>query len=310
VLCRPKKEGKLPTIVLSVGINAKAREMLPLVEGLAKQGYNVFAPDSRTSMSSEPGEDLARGDIADLLNAVKFLHEQSWFDGSYVLLGVSIGGARSLIAAGRMAKTPEFTGVDAKYKYPKAVVSLGGYASMEDEFNYLRWLVELKGEKPELKVKLPEFAEKWVAWVSEKAARDGLTAEQVSREFWERSPLKFVGDIPASCPLFIGHGFDDRVIPSGDARRLAEMRPENTVLRRDVGGGIHTVIDVLTDVNPYRLRPVKFGRKFVSDLVTGHKTPAEATWYLIDDLKDVVGLGLTAYELDRFLRKSLPKSSE
>lgn len=305
VLCRPAAKKKLPTVVLSVGIDQKAEQFEKLITALAKQGYNVFAPDSRTSMSDKPVVDIAKGDVNDLVNAVKFLHDgKPWFDGRYAMFGGSIGGARSIIAAARMAEDPDFVGEKAKYKYPAAVVSMGSYADFGVEFDYLRWAVDT-GKKA------PEFALKWVPW----CVQQGLTPENAPNEFKVRSPTDCIDRIPVRCPILIEHCRHDRVIPPRPyvnkpyehPRELSGERPENTEVVMNIGGGIHTVIDSLLDVNPYRLRPRTFVGKFLSDLWTGHKTPSKALWYLVDDLMDVVGLGLSVYSIDRFVERNLGK---
>ncbi|GEM_PF-2130554 len=307
VLCTGKNSNG-STIVLSVGIDQKAKELQAIGEVLAKQGYNVFIPDSMTSVRGTAGEDLADADIDDLVAAVKSMQDGTLRDAEsgeavkffnpkkgYVLMGGSMGGARSIIAAGKMAKMTEFQGVGAKYEYAKAVLSFGTYANMAEEYSYLKWLLENNPEKA------PTFAKKWIP----ECIKKGFTPDQKPEEFAKRSPVEYMKDIPSSVPILIGHGTDDRVILHDQAEKLVLARPENTVLDKDIGGGIHTVMDVLTGENPFRLKPKTFMKKFFTDLWGGLKPVTRTFGYLLDDLKDIVGLANTSYATDKFLNQNL-----
>ena len=91
--------------------------------------------------------------------------------------------------------------------------------------------------------------------------------------------------------------------------KLLKGRPENTRRVIEVGGGSHTVMDYLLGVNPYKLNPRAFIEKFMHDMRTGHKGRNRALWFLVDDLKDLVGLALCLHAIDDFFEENLKKTS-
>ena len=134
----------------------------------------------------------AKGEVNDVLNAVKYARSFSYVDGQRVVMfGISHGGSIALLAA---ARDPEI----------KAVVDLVGPIDLTELYSY--W-VRTKDELPVSKT----LSGLWL--------HVGGTPDQVPDQWKLRSPIHVAGKI--ACPVLLVYGAKDDVVPPAQGEKMA-----------------------------------------------------------------------------------------
>lgn len=196
LLFKPPGEPPWPLVVVNHAGFGTAGDFSDVALMIRDRGYLVFNPDFRGSGNSQGRHEGAKGEVDDVLAAVRKLKEMGLVDGDRVgMYGQSHGAAVSLIAAGR---DPSI----------KAVVAEAPFTDAADLYRHVK-----SSKDPAAKTLLDEF----VPMV-------GGTPEQVPEEYRVRSAVNYADGIQAA--VFIIHGEKDPLIPVEQARRMYDILRE------------------------------------------------------------------------------------
>jgi dipeptidyl aminopeptidase/acylaminoacyl peptidase len=193
ILALPESNGPVPLIVINHGGFDPAKTLQPLVELFAKMGYVAIASDYRGVAGSQGKRELAKGEIADVLNAIQYARTLPQVDPKRtVMLGFSHGGALAIHAAARDATIG-------------GIVTVGAPVEMAD--CYRHW-VETVSQHPELK---PLVGLTMIV---------GGTPEQMPAAWKERSALYAADKV--KCPVLLIQGAKDTAVPVEQAQRMEQ----------------------------------------------------------------------------------------
>lgn len=187
LLFKPPGEGPWPTVIVNHAGFGTAADFSDVALIIRDKGYLVLNPDFRGSGESEGEHELAKGEVDDVINGIKYLKERGMVDDDRVALyGQSHGAAVSMLAAER-------------YPGIKAVVEEAGPSDAVGIYQVLATSKIPAGEQ--LYKQLLEMV--------------GGTPDQVPYEYYIRSPINFVKDMNA--PVLLIHGAKDPLIPVDQA---------------------------------------------------------------------------------------------
>jgi dipeptidyl aminopeptidase/acylaminoacyl peptidase len=188
---RPQRPGRLPAVILNHGgvdgisesTKARARE-------LARAGFAVFASAYRGEDGSDGRIEIAKGEVDDVLNGMKWFNAQPYVNQARVsMFGTSHGALIGLIAASRTANL-------------RALVFAYGVA---DIYAWYQYLVD-----------------------SKQLGQDALTKEiygngpeEKPQNFLERHGLRVVPRLSSKLRVLIQQGAKDTIVPLDQAQRLA-----------------------------------------------------------------------------------------
>ncbi len=196
LLFRPSGQPPWPLIIVNHAGFGTAGDFSDVALMIRDRGYLVFNPDFRGSGGSQGRHEGAKGEVDDVLAAIRHLKETGLVEGDRVgMYGQSHGAAVSLIAAGR---DPTI----------KAVVAEAAFTDAADLYRHVK-----NSRDPSAKPLLDEF----VPMV-------GGTPEQVPEEYQVRSAVNYVDGIQAA--VLLVHGEKDPLIPVEQARRMYELLRE------------------------------------------------------------------------------------
>src|ERR671916_3351976 len=85
---RPRESGRFPTVLVRTPYGRKASGFF-VSHRIAKRGYNVLVQDVRGRFDSQGEFDVFAGEDADGRATIEWIFDQSWFDGSLGLWGMS-----------------------------------------------------------------------------------------------------------------------------------------------------------------------------------------------------------------------------
>lgn len=200
------------TIILSHGYGNDGREVLPLADFLQRAGFSVFTYDMRARGGSG-GDAITMGALeqVDLVAVVDYLTTRPDVDaGKIGALGVSLGGATTILAA---ARDPRI----------RAVVDVCGFTD----------IASATDTAYEHFIGLPAFPFSPITVrISEWRIGQSVSASR---------PIDVVGRI-APRPLLIIHGADDTQIPPAHSARLfaAAGEPKTLWLVPGAGHGLNS----------------------------------------------------------------------
>lgn len=199
-----EKGKKLPVIMFCHdGINGISQDHERSSIRIARWGYAVFCPAYRGEFTSyrdkklkeikrdkSEGEiEIAKGEVNDLLNAIKMISQYKWADMDRLgVIGASHGALISVLAASRTDKI-------------KALVSAYGVMDI------YKWWDYLKENKMVGKDKITKRTY-------------GKGPDDRPESFKIRNALSYVGKI--SCPVLILQGSKDKIVPEEQAKFLDE----------------------------------------------------------------------------------------
>ena len=200
------------TIVVSHGYGNDQREVLPLADFLQRAGFSVFTYDMRARGGSG-GDAITMGALEqlDLVAVVDYLTKRPDVDPQRIgALGISLGGATSILAA---ARDPRI----------RAVVDVCGFTDIESATNTAY----------EHFIGLPAFP------FSPITVR--ISEWRIGQSVASSRPIDVVGRISPR-PLLIIHGADDVQIPPAHSTRLfaAAGEPKELWLVPGAGHGMNT----------------------------------------------------------------------
>jgi len=157
---------------------------------LSQRGFVVFAPSFRGEDGSEGEIEVALGEVADVIEAAKWLSRRPEVQpGKLGLVGTSHGALVSLLAAGR---APElFAGVVFGY----------GVADIYTWYEFLKTTKQLGSDALTLKVY-------------------GKGPQDVPENFRKRNGLQAIPQL--QCPVLILQGVKDTLVPSNQGEILAQ----------------------------------------------------------------------------------------
>jgi dipeptidyl aminopeptidase/acylaminoacyl peptidase len=183
-------DGPWPLIVVNHSGFGTAGDFSDVALGIKDRGYLVFNPDFRGSGKSQGQNELAKGEVDDVINGIEYLKAKGLVEGDRIgMYGQSHGAAVSLLAAER---------------YPiKAVVEESGFTDAVDLYNN----AVAHQDDPTVK-----------AGLDQAIAVAGGTPDEVPQEYAIRSPINFVDDMSAAVLLI--HGAQDPLIPVNEAYRM------------------------------------------------------------------------------------------
>ncbi|MGQ0634564.1 MAG: alpha/beta hydrolase family protein [Planctomycetaceae bacterium] len=104
LISKPAGKGPFPLILVNHGGFEPAKSVSGMMDLFVRQGFVALASDYRGCGQSEGQREVAKGEVRDILNAVKYAKTLPYVDGERVLMwGFSHGGVLSLLAAARDA---------------------------------------------------------------------------------------------------------------------------------------------------------------------------------------------------------------
>ena len=188
---KPAGDGPFPLILINHGGFEPARTVGPLLDLFAKIGYVAVASDYRGVGSSEGKNEVAKGEVNDVLQAMAWARSLSCVDGKRVVMwGHSHGGCIALLAA---ARSPDI----------KAVVTIGAPVELADcHRHWVDTVDRVPVLRPLIGLSLPI---------------DG-TPDQAPEAWRLRSPLYVAAKI--KCPVLMVQGGKDDAVPAEQARRM------------------------------------------------------------------------------------------
>ena len=185
-----ERQGKAPVLVLVHGWSRNSARMLPYIEALHPAGFHLLAFDARNHGASDADGYASVVKFAEDIQAVlHYLEEHHGIHPQRVgLIGLSIGGAASLLAAARESRLGAVVTVGA-FAHPGEIIA----HDLEQRGKLLQWLTG-----PILKL---------VEW------RIGFDLDAIA-------PEKAASTI--RCPVLCIHGTDDKTVPVEHGRRLEQ----------------------------------------------------------------------------------------
>lgn len=217
------------TIILSHGYSGHQDQLLPWVDFLQDAGFTIFTYDLRARGASG-GDAVTLGALEqeDLLSVIDYLASRADVDADRIgALGVSLGGAVTILAAARDARI-------------QAVVTEGAFPDAPTVIaqNFKRY------------INLPAFPFAPVAvWIAE--WRTGVTVSDVR-------PIAAIEAISPR-PLLIIHGEDDTKVPLAHGEALFAAAGEPKELWRIPGAEHNMGLSVAPE--EYERRVVEFFRQ-------------------------------------------------
>ncbi len=187
---KPPGNGPWPMVVVNHAGFGSAADFSAVGQIFRDKGYLAFVPDFRGSGESQGKIELAKGEVDDVINGIKYLKSQGIVDDDRVALyGQSHGAAVSMLAAER-------------YPGIKAVVEEAGPTDMVAGYRNLSTSTDLAAKVlyNQIKSILP------------------ATPEQAPQEYYVRSAINFVNDMNA--PLLLIQGGKDPLVPVDQATRM------------------------------------------------------------------------------------------
>jgi len=188
---KPDGAGPFPLVLVNHGGFEPARTVGPLLDLFAKVGYVAVASDYRGVAASEGKNEVAKGEVNDVLQAMAWARSLPCVDGKRVVMwGHSHGGCIALLAA---ARSPDI----------RAIVTIG--APVELAECYRHWVNTVERVpvlRPLIGLSLPI----------------GGTPDQVPEAWRLRSPLYVAARI--KCPVLMVQGGKDDAVPAEQARRM------------------------------------------------------------------------------------------
>jgi dipeptidyl aminopeptidase/acylaminoacyl peptidase len=188
---RPQIAGRLPAVILNHGgVDGISQSTKARARDLARAGFAVFASAYRGEDGSDGRIEIAKGEVDDVLNGMKWFSTQPYVDASRVgMFGTSHGALIGLIAASR---SPSLRGLVFAY-------------GVADIYAWYRYLVD-----------------------SKQLGQDALTKEiygngpeDKPQNFLERHGLRVVPRLSNRLPILIQQGAKDTVVPLEQAQILA-----------------------------------------------------------------------------------------
>lgn len=222
------------TIVISHGYGNNQQEVLPLADFIQRAGYSVFTYDMRNRGASG-GDAITMGALEqdDLIAVVEYLTTRPDVDGGRIgALGISLGGATSILAAGRDPRI-------------RAVVDVCGFSDIasatDTAFEHF--------------IGLPAFP------FSPITVR--ISEWRIGRSVADARPIDLVGRIGPR-PLLIIHGQRDEQIPPAHSERLyaAAGEPKELWLVPGAGHGMNTWETATAE---YERRVIDFFRRALGE---------------------------------------------
>lgn len=195
-----------PLLILVHGWGRNCGRMLPYIEKLYKEGYNLLAFDSRNHGISDKDEFSSMPKFTeDILAAINFAEKKKTYT-SIGLIGLSIGGAASIFAA-------------AKDKRIKSVVTVGAFGSPKE--------VMLKPLKDR---HIPSIPFTWLLFI--------YLQKAIGKKFSEFAPENFISKAEAS--FFIIHGTNDLTVDINQAHRLKNAAKPGKATLWEIQGRGHS----------------------------------------------------------------------
>ncbi len=192
IISKPAGRGPFPLVVINHGGFAPAKSAAGQMSFFAGKGYVAVASDYRGCGHSEGKSEVAKGEVNDVLNAIKFARTLPCVDGGRVVMwGFSHGASVSLLAASRDESI-------------KAVVAVQGPVEMAEE--YARW-TQMQ-EKPGMKR------------MGDIGGLVGGTPAQMPAAWKERSALYVADKIKCPVLLIYSDGDADDIVPTSQGRRM------------------------------------------------------------------------------------------
>lgn len=187
---KPPGNGPWPMVVVNHAGFGSAADFGDVGLVFRDKGYLAFVPDFRGSGESQGKVELAKGEVDDVINGIKYLKAQGIVDDDRVALyGQSHGAAVSMLVA-------------ARYPGIKAVVEEAGPTDMVSAYENI-----VASNDPAAKELLNQL----------KSIIPG-TPEQTPEEYYVRSAINFVKDINA--PILLVQGAKDPLVPLDQATRM------------------------------------------------------------------------------------------
>jgi uncharacterized protein len=196
LISKPPGKGPFPLILVNHGGYDPAKSVGAFLDLFVKQGYVALASDYRGCGQSEGKHELAKGEVNDVLNAIKYGKGLPYVDRKRVVMwGFSHGAAIALLAASRDE------GI-------KAVVAVQGPVELADCFRHWVKNKDKPGVKPLVGVSL----------------HVGGTPEQVPAAWKERSALYVTKKI--KCPVLLIYSEKDDAVPIDQGERMEKALKE------------------------------------------------------------------------------------
>jgi len=190
LLSKPAGKGPFPLILVNHAGYDPAKKVGNFLDLFVKQGYVSLASDYRGCGQSEGNHELAKGEVNDVINAIRYAKALPYVDGKRVVLwGFSHGAAISLLAASRNDSI-------------KAVVALQGPIELADCYQYWVKNQDKPGVKPLVGV----------------SVHVGGTPEKIPEAWKERSALYVAQKI--KCPVLLIYGDKDDAVPADQGERM------------------------------------------------------------------------------------------
>jgi uncharacterized protein len=186
---KPPGNGPWPAVIVNHAGFGTGADFSDVALMIRDHGYVVLNPDFRGSGESQGKHEVAKGEVDDVINGIKYLKEHGLVDGDRVAMyGQSHGAAVSMLAAER---------------YPvKAVVEEAGFCDAAGIYNNIA-----SSTDPAAKDLFNQVA----------GMIDG-TPQQNPQEYYVRSAINYVNDMTAAVLLI--HGAKDPLIPVEQAYRM------------------------------------------------------------------------------------------
>lgn len=191
--------GKVPAVVLMHGWGADRSTLLPLAPALHAAGLAVLLVDARSHGASDGDSFSSMPRFAeDIDAALDWLRRQDWADpAALAVVGHSVGGAAALLAASRRSDVA-------------AVVSLSAFDHPERVMRaYLR------------RAHVPYVPLGWLVC--------RYVERVIGHRFDHIAPVSTIARL--RCPVLIGHGADDCLVPADAARAIHARAGDNVHLR-------------------------------------------------------------------------------
>lgn len=187
----PEGSSRVPVVVFCHdGISGISKEHKLASIKLAKAGFVVFSPSYRGEDDSEGEIEIAKGEVRDVLNAIKMLSQVKEVDRNNVaLVGASHGALISVLAASRTNKV-------------KALVSAYGVMNIYKWWDYLKKNDMVGKDK-----------------ITRQTYGKGPKDRPVS--FAIRNAVSYAKNI--KCPVLILQGGKDKVVPPEQAKYLKQV---------------------------------------------------------------------------------------
>jgi len=195
-----------PLLILVHGWGRNCGRMLPYIEKLQKEGYNLLAFDSRNHGISDKDEFSSMPKFAeDIQAAINFAEREKNYS-AIGLIGLSIGGAASIFAA-------------AKDNRIKSVVTVGAFGSPKEVMM-----------KPLKERHIPYFPFIWLLFI--------YLQKIIGKKFSEFAPENFISK--AESRFFIIHGTNDLTVNIEQAHQLQKAAKPGMATLWEIQGRGHS----------------------------------------------------------------------